>query len=428
MTQTRFYSQEELKKLNFKHLGYNVQVARTAIIPEPERISLGDHTKIDDFCILTGDIEIGNYCHIAHKVHLSGHFGIILDDFCTIGSNSVIYTESDDHKANALIGPVIPNEMRSCYRGQVMLRNFVAIAANCIIMPGAYFSPGAMLRLRSNAWGRFFSWAEFESKTPSGNAEFVRERDEATMPALAKKLSQQEGGVFITAELSTNWEGDINNLVKLMVACKQAGCNAVKLQAFKKEHLSSGRFERLASSVTAENIAEIDKAAKYVGIEWYCTPCYPEAVDFLDPYVNRYKIRFKDCHNTALWERIMKTGKKVIMACDEPMRFDTGKIKTLYCISKYPTPKEDIDYDLMKKYDGFSCHTPDVSTVIKSVLNGGINYLEMHITPDKDKDLIDNKVSFDIKYLKALIDQIRKIEDDRRNNSTSKTNEQTISQ
>lgn len=71
-----FYSIKELKELGFKDIGDNVLISRKASIYSPENIKLGNHVRIDDFTILSGNIIIGNYVHISAYVALYGRFGI----------------------------------------------------------------------------------------------------------------------------------------------------------------------------------------------------------------------------------------------------------------------------------------------------------------------------------------------------------------
>ena len=59
-----FYSDEELKKIRFKSLGENVLISKKASIYSPEKIIIGNNVRIDDFCILSGNIQIGNHVHI----------------------------------------------------------------------------------------------------------------------------------------------------------------------------------------------------------------------------------------------------------------------------------------------------------------------------------------------------------------------------
>jgi len=214
--------------------------------------------------------------------------------------------------------------------------------------------------------------------------------------------------VTITAELGTAWRGDFTLLKKLMKQCKEADVNAVKLQAFRSEHLSK-RFDRLISSVTEANVETIDSIAKEVRILWYCTPCYPQAVEFLDPFVNCYKIRYKDRHNFGLIDRVDETSKKFFMSTDDEICW-YDHVVPLYCVSKYPPLPEDVNFKEMEKFSGFSCHLPDKNIILTAIKVAKIKYLELHVKPlGNTGDLMDDPVSFDTIELKYLIKEIREL-------------------
>jgi len=60
-----YLSEEELNCLGFKELGKNVKISSNVSIYDASSISIGDFSRVDDFCVLSGNIEIGRYCHIT---------------------------------------------------------------------------------------------------------------------------------------------------------------------------------------------------------------------------------------------------------------------------------------------------------------------------------------------------------------------------
>ena len=223
--------------------------------------------------------------------------------------------------------------------------------------------------------------------------------------------------MFITAEIGTHWKGDFKLLDRIVKKCKEVGFNAVKLQAFRLQDLNS-RYYRCKASVTPDYLPKIDKICRHVGIEWYCMPTYVEAVDFLDPYVNRFKIRYRDSEDVSLLHKIFSKGKPVIISSEEPKNATNGQVTTLYCINKYPHTMEEVDYKKMERFDGFSCHCSKLECVLKAVEHG-ITHLEVHITQDpKDPTLADNPVAFNLDDCKHMIESVRKHEQNR-DNTTS---------
>ena len=94
---TSFYTEQELSQLGLKSYGENVRISRYAQIYSPEKISIGDNVRIDDFCILSGNIAIGSYIHIAAYCALYGaDEGIVMEDYTGLSARATIYAAIDD--------------------------------------------------------------------------------------------------------------------------------------------------------------------------------------------------------------------------------------------------------------------------------------------------------------------------------------------
>ena len=67
-----YLSEEQLNAMGFKNLGINVKISDKASIYNCEQITIGDHSRIDDFCVISGKVTIGQYCHITPMCLLAG--------------------------------------------------------------------------------------------------------------------------------------------------------------------------------------------------------------------------------------------------------------------------------------------------------------------------------------------------------------------
>jgi len=223
---------------------------------------------------------------------------------------------------------------------------------------------------------------------------------------------------FIIAEIGVNWDGDISLAEDMMIHAKDSGCDAVKFQAFNKSIIGNHpEYEKLIkTSISESNVKKINELSQIIGIEWFCTPMYIEAIDFLDPYVKRFKIREFDSRQllenktTELIEKVLETNKEVIISSQHSLEnsklYNHPKIKWLYCIPKYPCSLEEIDFSELNKFDGFSNHCPQIIAPLSAAILGA-EIIEIHITSSKTKNFFDNNVSFDYDELEEVVRLIR---------------------
>ena len=150
---------------------------------------------------------------------------------------------------------------------------------------------------------------------------------------------------------------------------------------------------------------------------------YDEAVDFLDSYVKRYKIRHADGiplledKESNLIKKVLDTGKQVIISSEITPKnskfFSNKQISWLYCVPKYPSSFKEIDFKNIRDFDGYSNHSPSFMAPLTAVILGA-EIIEVHITSDKTKNFFDNNVSFDYNELEYLLKLIRVSEDIRK--------------
>ena len=144
---TSFYSEEELANIGFKTYGENVLISRYARIYHPERISIGSHVRIDDFCVISagGNITIGNYIHIAVYTTMIGEGDIVLGNYCSISGRVSIYSSSDDYTGMAMSNPMVPSKFTNVYSSPVILHENVIIGCGSVILPGVELFEGASI-------------------------------------------------------------------------------------------------------------------------------------------------------------------------------------------------------------------------------------------------------------------------------------------
>lgn len=87
-------SRRELFRRGFRSVGSDVSVSRLTQM-HGFTGSIEDGTRIDDFCVLTGNVEIGARVHISPFVFLGGSGGCIrLMSDSGVGSHSSLFTKT----------------------------------------------------------------------------------------------------------------------------------------------------------------------------------------------------------------------------------------------------------------------------------------------------------------------------------------------
>jgi len=144
-----FYSESELDSIGFKTYGKNVLISRKASIYSPELISLGNSVRIDDFCILSGNITFGSYIHVSAYSALYGKYGIVFQDFSGLSPRCTIFSATDDFGGEFLINPMISDEFRSVTGGEVVIGKFVQVGSGSVVMPNIILNEGAAIAAMS---------------------------------------------------------------------------------------------------------------------------------------------------------------------------------------------------------------------------------------------------------------------------------------
>lgn len=140
-----FLSQRDLKRKQFKYLGHGVKISDKASFYNPSNISIGDYSRIDDFCILSagsGGIFIGRNVHISVYVSLIGEGKIYIDDFSALSSRVSVYSSNDDYSGNYMTNPTIGPQFTNVTHGDVYIGKHVIIGAGSIILPNVNIEEG----------------------------------------------------------------------------------------------------------------------------------------------------------------------------------------------------------------------------------------------------------------------------------------------
>ncbi|MDP0590109.1 MAG: acyltransferase [Candidatus Endonucleobacter bathymodioli] len=138
-----FYREDELQGLGFKSLGRDVKISKKAIFYEYEKIEIGDFSRIDDLCIVSGNVKIGRFVHVGVCSRLSGSMaGLTLKDFSGVSYNCTLIANSDDYSGEFMTNPCIPMEYVKYIAEPVVLERHALLGSHCLVTPGVTIAEG----------------------------------------------------------------------------------------------------------------------------------------------------------------------------------------------------------------------------------------------------------------------------------------------
>jgi acetyltransferase-like isoleucine patch superfamily enzyme len=143
-----FLSQKELDSMGFKFLGKNVLISDKCSLYNSKNISIGNNSRIDDFCILSagdGGIEIGEYVHIACYSSLIGKGKIVMKDYSGVSSRVSVYSSSDNYDGEYMTNPCLPDIVTNTVHKDVIIGKHVVIGSNSVVLPGVILTDGCSI-------------------------------------------------------------------------------------------------------------------------------------------------------------------------------------------------------------------------------------------------------------------------------------------
>lgn len=158
-----YLSRQALEEMGFKRLGQNVKISDKASIYNCEQMEIGDNSRIDDFCVVSGRVKIGRFCHIAPMCLVAGgRLGVFLKDFCGLAYGAKIFSQTDDYSGASLTNSNVPAKFKQETFSQVTMGKHAIVGAGSVVMPGVDIAEGCSIGAMSlvskstEAWGIYF--------------------------------------------------------------------------------------------------------------------------------------------------------------------------------------------------------------------------------------------------------------------------------
>lgn len=154
-----FLSQEQMSAMGFKSIGRDVRISDKAAIYNADQIDIGDHSRIDDFCVVSGQVSIGRNVHIAVFCNVAGGSeGVRLDDFVGLAYGCQVFSQSDDYTGRTLTNPTVPAIYKHETKKAIHIGRHCIVGTNSLIFPGVALGEGcsvgamSMVTKSTEAW------------------------------------------------------------------------------------------------------------------------------------------------------------------------------------------------------------------------------------------------------------------------------------
>lgn len=185
--ETSFLSRAELQAIGFRNIGTDVLISRKASVYSPQLIQIGNHVRVDDFCILSGIINLGSYIHISAYTALYGGFGIVVADYATISGRVLIYSQNDDYSGSYMTNPMVPEEYTHVEGAEVRIGKHAIIGAGSVVLPGVTINEGTCIGAMSLVKSNTEAWMMYAGVP----VKLIRPRDQGILE-LEKKFQRDQ--------------------------------------------------------------------------------------------------------------------------------------------------------------------------------------------------------------------------------------------
>lgn len=158
-----FLSAQDLLNMGFKKIGEQVKISDKASIYNPEQMEIGDCSRIDDFCVLSGKVIIGRNVHIAVFCNVGGgEEGVFLEDFSGLAYGCHVFSQSDDYSGKTMTNPTVPDIYKKEKKAKVVIKRHSIVGVCSIIFPGVVLEEGtsvggmSMITKSTDPWSIYF--------------------------------------------------------------------------------------------------------------------------------------------------------------------------------------------------------------------------------------------------------------------------------
>jgi acetyltransferase-like isoleucine patch superfamily enzyme len=156
----KFLNKKQLYEINFKKIGENVLIDKNVLIPNPERITIGNNVRIDTNCILSAaknsEIILKNNIHIAPLciLYSASKYKIILENHSGLAAGCKLYGRTENYDGRFLMNPTHFENDLDIIRDNIILKKYATLGCDTILFPGSIIPEGTVIGSKSLYTGK----------------------------------------------------------------------------------------------------------------------------------------------------------------------------------------------------------------------------------------------------------------------------------
>jgi N-acetylneuraminate synthase/sialic acid synthase len=250
---------------------------------------------------------------------------------------------------------------------------------------------------------------------------------------------------YVIAEVGHNHQGDVEQAKHLLLAAKECGVDAVKLQKRANRTLYTQEFynqpydnefsfgrtygeHREALELSPDHYSELQSYARELGITFFATAFDFESADFLaDLDVPAFKLASGDLRNTPLLRHVAAFGKPMIISTggadlsDVERAVETvlpinDQVCLLQCTAAYPADTDDLNLEvittLRERFPdfviGLSDHQNGIAMALVAYMLGA-RVIEKHFTLNHAAKGTDHAFSLMPEGMRKLVRDLQRV-------------------
>lgn len=151
-----------MERLGFRRLGKDVRISDKASIHDAGLIEIGDHSRIDDFCVVSGRVVLGRNVHIAVFCNIAGgETGVVFEDFSGLAYGCHVFTQSDDYGGTTLTNPTVPDRFKRETKKPVVIGRHAIVGTCSLVFPGVVLAEGTAVGANSMVTHSTEEWSVY---------------------------------------------------------------------------------------------------------------------------------------------------------------------------------------------------------------------------------------------------------------------------